>query len=133
MPKASLSDTSPAAARVQLELIRRASPARRLQACFSFSKSMIALVTGRGVRRAAILIRRTDACPAHASRCSFMGGPSVPDVPWRFSISGVHRTRTCRVRPVGQVIEADSHQRMPAAWTVVWVVARARTRNRISR
>lgn len=43
MSKAPLSDTSPAAARVQLELIRRASPARRLQACFSFSKSMIAL------------------------------------------------------------------------------------------
>jgi len=43
MRKASISDTSPAAAQVQLELIRRASPARRLQACFSFSKSMITL------------------------------------------------------------------------------------------
>ena len=43
MRKASISDTSEAAARVQLELIRRASPARRLQACFSFSRSMIAL------------------------------------------------------------------------------------------
>ncbi len=47
MRKASISDTSEAAARVQLELIRRASPARRLQACFSFSfsfsESMIAL------------------------------------------------------------------------------------------
>lgn len=43
MSKASINDTSEAAARVQLELIRRASAARRLQACFNFSRSMIAL------------------------------------------------------------------------------------------
>lgn len=43
MPETSLSDTDDAAARVQLELIRRASPARRLQACFGFSNGMIAL------------------------------------------------------------------------------------------
>jgi hypothetical protein len=43
MQNASNSDTSEAAAQVQLELIRRASVARRLQSCFGFSKSMIAL------------------------------------------------------------------------------------------
>jgi hypothetical protein len=43
MSEASISDTSEAAARVQLELIRRATVARRLQACFDFSKSMIGL------------------------------------------------------------------------------------------
>lgn len=41
--KAPLSDTSDAAARVQLELIRNATPERRLQACFALSRSMIAL------------------------------------------------------------------------------------------
>lgn len=43
MGKASVSDTSPAAARVQLELIRNASPERRLEACFGFSRSLITL------------------------------------------------------------------------------------------
>ena len=38
-----ISDTSAEAARVQLELIRSASPERRLAACFGFSRSMIAL------------------------------------------------------------------------------------------
>lgn len=37
------SDTSQAAARVQLDLIRRASPERRLQACLALSDAMIAL------------------------------------------------------------------------------------------
>jgi hypothetical protein len=41
--EAPIGDTSEAAARVQLELIRRASPERRLQACLAFSRSMIAL------------------------------------------------------------------------------------------
>ena len=43
MSEASLTDTSEAAARVQLELIRSATPGRRLEACFRLSRSMIAL------------------------------------------------------------------------------------------
>ena len=43
MSGAALTDTSPEAARVQLELLRSASPARRLEACLGLSRSMIAL------------------------------------------------------------------------------------------
>lgn len=39
----SLSDTDPEAARVQLELMRRASPAHRLQLALSLSRAVIAL------------------------------------------------------------------------------------------
>ena len=43
MSSGGISDTSAEAARVQLELIRSASPERRVAACFGFSRSMIAL------------------------------------------------------------------------------------------
>jgi hypothetical protein len=39
----SLSDTDPEAARLQIELMRRASPSRRLQLALSLSRAVIAL------------------------------------------------------------------------------------------
>lgn len=48
-------DTSEEAARVQLDLIRRASPTRRIEACLGLSRSLIAL------SRAALRKRRPEA------------------------------------------------------------------------
>jgi hypothetical protein len=45
-----LTDTDPETARVQMELLRRASPARRLRLALSLSRSVIALSRG-GIAR----------------------------------------------------------------------------------
>jgi hypothetical protein len=50
-----LTDTDPEAARVQMELLRRASPARRLRLALSLSRSVLAL------SRAGIARRRPHA------------------------------------------------------------------------
>lgn len=47
----SLSDTRPEAEAIQMELLRRASPARRLSLAFSLSESVCAL-SRRAIRRA---------------------------------------------------------------------------------
>jgi hypothetical protein len=52
---ATVDDTDPEASRVQIELMRRAAPARRLQLALSLSESVVAL------SRAGIARRRPDA------------------------------------------------------------------------
>ena len=52
-----LTDTDPEAARVQMELLRRASPARRLRLALSLSRSVLAL------SRQGIAQRRPGASP----------------------------------------------------------------------
>ena len=47
----SLTDTDPEAARVQLELLRRASPARRLRLALSLSESVLSLSRAGIARR----------------------------------------------------------------------------------
>lgn len=46
-----LTDTDPEVARVQMDLLRRASPARRLRLALSLSRSVIALSRGGIARR----------------------------------------------------------------------------------
>lgn len=46
-----LTDTDPEAARVQMDLLRRASPARRLRLALSLSRSVLALSRGGIARR----------------------------------------------------------------------------------
>jgi hypothetical protein len=46
-----LSDTDPEAARVQMDLLRRASPARRLRLALSLSRSVVSLSRGGIARR----------------------------------------------------------------------------------
>ena len=47
-----MNDTDPEAARVQLELMRKASPARRLQLALSLSEAVVALSRAGIARRA---------------------------------------------------------------------------------
>jgi hypothetical protein len=46
-----LTDTDPESARVQMELLRRASPGRRLRLALSLSRSVLALSRGGIARR----------------------------------------------------------------------------------
>jgi len=66
-PVEPLSDTGAEAARVHMDLLRRASPARRLQLALSLSRSVLAL--SRAGRTKVSWGRRSTPCGSGPSPC----------------------------------------------------------------